>query len=151
MEFKIDGIGLYKNRRGDKIHIIAATPSGEWLDTQGEEYLKCGQRQFNTAREASDADGKHDIISRWAEPLELENLYPNCDNPTLRTGDEKKFYIVYSPDGLIRKATQHKNPWLARKEVDELVKYHSGSYKFYVMEAIACFEASVNVKEREVV
>jgi len=148
MTFKIDGIGLYKNRRGEKVEIKKKANNNPemWVCRDALGYYADG-----TVTGFSDRLPEFDIISRWTEPLELVNLYPNCDNPTLRTGDEKKFYIVYSPDGLIRKATQHKNPWLARKEVDELVKYHSGSYKFYVMEAIACFEASVNVKEREVV
>lgn len=153
--FKIDKVGFYKNRKGERIHIYRCPTSGVWKDAKDRVYCQYG---FHSP------DHEYNIIAHWEEPLELEEFKPNLkDYPVLpeleKNADgylqfahetdcesKEKFYAVTSNASNTGILFTYDTLEQAQEGAKSLAKYEP-DIKFYILETIACYTAEVEIKE----
>lgn len=123
--FKIDKIGFYKNRKGEKVEIIR---DWLWLDTEGRHYYDNGDR----------ATLDETIVAKWTEQDELAHE-TDCVS-------KEKFYAVTSNASNTGILFTYDTLEQAQEGAKSLAKYEP-DIKFYVLETIACYTAEVEIKE----
>lgn len=134
MTFKIDKVGFYKNRKGERIHVYRCPTSGVWKDSDNRVYCQYGFY-------APDYDCS--IIAHWEEPLELGEFTQIKDLD--EDGNERgKFWLVWNEvnchldvyDSLLE----------AKEDAINCAKNNKGR-TFYVAEALLGYTAEVEIKE----
>ena len=66
MTFKIDKVGFYKNKKGEKVEIVAQASSGQWWDFDGKGYHTDGRMIVGSI--------ENNIIAHWEEPVEVYSI-----------------------------------------------------------------------------